>query len=130
MTNTGVDSSTQYYLVGASTAIEAAGEGPAMELGALAGRPLLLVLRIEAAIEQESLLVSVWASSDGKNWGAKPLFSFPEKFYAGVTPAALDLRQRDQIRFLQARWNANRWGRGYPVPFFKFSLEVEELKVP
>lgn len=130
MTNTGVVSGARHYLVEAGATIEAAGEAPAMELGALAARPLLLVLRIEEAIEQESLLVTVWASSDGKEWGAKPLFSFPEKFYAGAAPAALDLRQRPEVRFLQARWSANRWGRGYPVPFFKFAVEVEELKVP
>ena len=98
-----------------------------MELGALGGRALLIVLRIAEVIEQESLHVSVWGSPDGKDWGTKALFWFPERFYRGVTPAALDLSQRQEVKFLQGRWEANRWGRGYPRPYFKFSLEIQEL---
>ena len=38
-----------------------------------------------------------------------------------------DLSQRQEVKFLQGRWEANRWGRGYPRPYFKFSLEIQEL---
>jgi hypothetical protein len=117
------------YLVLPDTVIEAYGEGPAFDLGALAGRPVLVVLRIAEIIEQESLHVSIWGSADGKEWGDKALFWYPQKFYRGVTPAALDLRQRPEIKFLQARWDVNRWGRGYPRPFFKIAIEVQELAV-
>ena len=71
--------------------------------------------------------VSLWGSPDGKDWGTKPLFLFPERFYQGTTPAALELSQRPEIRFLQPRWQVNRWGRGYPMPRFKFSLEIQNL---
>lgn len=104
--------------------VETRGEGPALDLAAKAGQPLLLVLRVTEAIEQESLHVSVWGSTDGKNWGPKPLFLFPQIFYSGVTPAALDLAQRPEIRSLQARWEVNRWGRGYPRPHFVMSIEI------
>ena len=70
------------------------GTGDALELGALAGKPLLLILQIEEVVEQESLHVSIWGSADGQNWGTQALFWFPQKFYSGVTPAALDLAQR------------------------------------
>ncbi len=115
------------YWVQPETVVEAPGPGPPFELGQLASKSLLIILRVADIIEQESLHVSIWGSQDGKNWGQKPLFWFPEKFYCGATPAALDLRQRPQIRFLQARWEANRWGRGYPMPYFKFAVEVQEL---
>jgi hypothetical protein len=115
------------YLVKPDTVIEADGEGAALELGALAGKPVLIVLRIDEVIEQESLHVSIWGSADGRQWGEKALFWYPQKFYRGATPAALDLSQRPEIKFLKARWATNRWGRGYPRPYFKFAIEVREL---
>jgi hypothetical protein len=115
------------YLVHPGTVIEARGQSTAFELGALVGRPVMIVLRIEEIIEQESLHVSIWGSADGQAWGEKALFWYPQKFYRGATPAALDLSQRPEIRFLQARWETNRWGRGYPRPRFQVAIEVQEL---
>jgi hypothetical protein len=117
------------YLVPPETVIEASGAGPACELGALAGKPVLLVLRIAEIIEQQSLHVSIWGSVDGTAWDDQALFWYPQKFYRGVIPAALDLRQRPEVKFLQARWEVHRWGRGYPRPFFKVAIEVQELAV-
>jgi hypothetical protein len=116
------------YLVSPGTAVERSGSGTPFDLADLAGRPVLLVLRVDEIIEQEALHVSVWGSADGTNWGSKAVFWYPERFYCGITPAALDLSQRPEIRFLQARWEARRWGRGYPLPRFKFSLEVQHLR--
>jgi hypothetical protein len=115
------------YLVPLGTEVEAPGSSAAYELGALAGRPLVLVLRVAEVIEQELLHVSVWGSVDGQEWGETPLFWFPQVFYVGLKPAALNLPERPEIKFLQARWDAKRWGRGYPRPYFKFSLEVQAL---
>ena len=115
------------YLVPPGTEAEIPGSGAAYELDTLAGCHVLLVLRVDAAIEQESLHVSVWGSSDGQDWGANPLFWFPQLFYTGLKPAALNLRERPDIKFLQARWDVKRWGRGDPRPYFKFSLEVQPL---
>lgn len=114
------------YLVPAGSTAEESGKGAPLELGALAGKALLLMLEVGEVLEQESLHVSIWGSSDGQNWGSQALFWFPQKFYAGVTPAALDLGQRPDIKFLQARWETNRWGRGIPRPHFKFAVEVQE----
>ena len=119
-------SDTRLFLLN-DTTVEESGKGLALELGERSGKPLLLVLRVNEAIEQESLQVSVWGSADGKEWGPKALFLFPQVFYTGVTPAALDLAQRPEIKFLQARWDVNRWGRGYPRPRFVFSVDVQEL---
>ena len=118
--------STGGSLVPAGTTVEASGQAAALELGALAGKALLLILQIDGVLEQESLHVSIWGSADGQNWGTQALFWFPQKFYSGSTPAALDLGQRPDIKFLQARWEANRWGRGIPRPRFVFAVEVQE----
>jgi hypothetical protein len=113
------------YLVPLDTVIETAGAGAAFEVGALACSQVFIVLRISQVIEQESLEVSLWGSADGKEWGSKPLFSFPQKFYQGASPAAVDLRQRPDVKFLQVRWGVNRWGRGSPRPYFKFGVELQ-----
>ena len=114
------------YVIPPST-VETAGAGAAFELGSLAGRPVLIILQIVDIIEQESLQVSVWGSADTQDWGAQPLFSFPQKFYREVTPAALNLQVRPEVKLLQVRWELNRWGRGYPRPHFTFAVEIQEL---
>ena len=115
------------HLVPPGTPVETNGAGPAFELGALEGKPVIIVLGITKIFEQESLHVSIWGSADGKDWGQQALFWFPQKFYAGIAPAALDLRQLPGIKFLQARWGVNRWGRGDPRPLFEFGIEIQEF---
>jgi len=127
MSNSVMTNSTGVFLVPAGTTVEESGRGAPLELGALAGRALLLVLQVDEVLEQESLHVSIWGSADGQDWGTQALFWFPQKFYSGATPAALNLGQRPDIKFLQARWEANRWGRGIPRPLFRFALEVQEV---
>ncbi len=115
------------HLVPPDTQVETNGQSPAYELGASVGKPLMIVLGITEIIEQESLHVSIWGSADGQDWGQQALFWYPQKFYRGIAPAALDLRQQPGIRFLQARWELNRWGRCDPRPMFKFGVEIQEL---
>jgi hypothetical protein len=115
------------YLVPPETVAVSNGVGEPLKLGPLASKQLLIVLRVADIIEQESLHVAVWGAEDGKEWGKKPLFWFPQQFYRGATPAALDLSLKPQVKFLQARWEVNRWGRGYPRPYFVFSVEAEEF---
>ena len=126
MTNAATANSTLRYVVSADTTVEANGRSAAFDLGGLAGQHLLLVLRVEEILEQESLHVAIWGSADGQNWGTQALFWFPQKFYRGITPAALDLQQRPDIKFLEARWEVNRWGRGIPRPYFRLAVEIQE----
>jgi hypothetical protein len=126
MSNTVMENSAVRYMVPAGTIIEGPGHGAPLELGALAGKSILLILHVSEVLEQESLHVSIWGSADGQNWGTQALFWFPQKFYGGATPAALNLGQRLDLKFLQARWDTNRWGRGIPRPYFKIALEVQE----
>lgn len=120
-------SDTKVFLL-SDMVVEESGTGPSLDLGDRCGKPLLVILRVNEVIEQESLHVSVWGSADGKEWGTKPFFLYQQVFYAGVTPAALDLAQRPEIKFLQARWIVNRWGRGYPRPHFAFNVEIQDLE--
>ena len=71
------------YLVPPESITEAPGEGAVFDLATLAGKQLLVILRITEVIEQESLHVSIWGSADGKDWGKKPLFSYPQRWTSG-----------------------------------------------
>ena len=71
--------------------------------------------------------MSIQGSADGAQWDAKPLTSFPQKFYRGQHPMLLDLRQQPDIKFLRARWDVSRWGRGDPTPMFEFSVSIKEV---
>ncbi len=119
---------TTRFMVQPGTVVESDGESAAFDLGTASGKRVLIVLRIDEIIEQESLHLSIWGSADGQTWGDRPLFTFPQKFYRGATPAALDLAQRPEIKFLKATWKTNRWGRGTPRPYFEIAVEVEELQ--
>ena len=109
------------------TKVETNGTGPALELGASAGRSLLLTMGITKIVEQQSLDVSVWGSVDGADWGAQPLLAFPQKFYTGTYALLLDLDPRPEIRYLRAQWKVARWGVGSPTPMFVFYVFAEPL---
>lgn len=104
------------------TTVREAGTGPVMALGANQGSVLLLTLGITRIVEQESLDLSIWGSSDESDWGSQPLIAFPQKFYCGTYQLLLDLSQHPDVQFLRAKWQVNRWGRGEPVPLFDLYL--------
>jgi len=116
------------YLVPAGTSITAKGEGEAVEIGATQHRVFLALLEITNHVEQEALDVTVFGSPNATDWSAKPLLTFPQKFYRGETPLLLDLREQPEIRFLRARWDASRWGRGSETPMFEFSVKLNEVE--
>jgi len=110
------------------TTIREAGTGEAMDVAEFAGGVLLLTLGITRIIEQQSLDVSIWGSPDGKEWGAKPLISFPQKFYCGTYQILLDLAQHRDVRFVRPKWNVARWGKGDPKPLFGAYLFAQTVK--
>ena len=101
------------------------GESDPMALGDKAGGLLNLTLGITRIIEQESLDLSVWGSSDGAEWGDKPLAAFPQKFYCGTYSILLDLAEHSEVTHLKAKWKMSRWGRGEPKPLFGFYVFAE-----
>ena len=115
------------YLVPEKTVVTAKGSGAPLDVSGLGNRVLLLTLLITDIVEQESLDVSVWGSADGNTWGERALATFPQKFYRGEHPLLLDVTAQPQIKFLSARWEVNRWGRGSEMPMFEFSLAAKEV---
>jgi len=116
----------QAFLVPEKTVVSAKGDGPALDLSPAQNGVFLLTLTITDIIEQESLDVSIFGSADGAAWDAKPVGSFPQKFYRGESPMLLDLTGRD-VKFIRAHWEVNRWGRGEEKPMFEFHVALREV---
>ncbi len=114
-------------LVPEKTVANAKGDGPTLEISGSASRVFLLTLNITNIVEQEALDLSIYGSGDGAAWGAKPLASFPQKFYRGQHPVLLDLSGQVEVKFVRAHWEVNRWGRGTEVPMFEFQLTIKEV---
>jgi hypothetical protein len=110
------------------TTIREAGTSPEINIGECQGSCLVLTLGITRIIEQESLDLSVWGSTDGKEWGTKPIVAFPQKFYCGTYQLVLDLTPHPDIRYLRVKWSVNRWGKGGPKPLFGIYLFAQAMR--
>ena len=108
------------------TIIREAGTSPELSVESASGGLLLLTLGITRIIEQQSLDLALWGSADNAEWGAKPLISFPQKFYCGTYQLLLDLAQHTDIKYLRAKWQVSRWGRGDPKPLFGLYLFIQD----
>jgi hypothetical protein len=117
----------QTFLVPEKTTVNAKGDGAAIDISHAGAHVCLLTLDITNIIEQESLEVSIFGSADGAVWDAKPLSSFPQKFYRGQTPLLLDLAGNPNVKFVRAHWEVARWGRGTETPMFEFSVALKEI---
>ena len=115
------------FLVSEKTVVTAKGDGPAVDVSAAANRVFLLTLDITNIIEQESLEVSIYGSADDAAWSAKPIVSFPQKFYREQSPMLLDLTKHPDVKFVRAHWEVARWGRGTETPMFEFGLRLKEV---
>ena len=102
------------------------GVGPKIELGPDTGKLLVLTLGINRVVEQERLVVSIWGSSNGVDWGTRPLATFPPKFYCGMYSILLNLAKSTDVRYIRPEWRMNRWGKGDPTPLFGFYVYAEE----
>jgi hypothetical protein len=114
-------------LIPAGTRLDVTGDSAAFDISASATRTFLCRLTVTDQIEQESLDVSIWGSSDGEAWTKKPLLKLPQQFYRGTTKMILDLSLRPETKFIRARWELNRWGRVAPTPMFVAGLELAEI---
>jgi len=110
------------------TTVREAGTGPAVDLGVKRDETLIVTLGITRIIEQESIDLSIWGSADGADWGAKPIATFPQKFYCGTYQILVDLSEHPDVRYLRAKWGVNRWGKGDPKPLFTIYLFAQAMK--
>jgi hypothetical protein len=108
------------------TVVREDGTSSGIELATAQGKALEITLGITRIQEQESLDLSIWGSADGSDWGAKPLFAFPQKFYCATYSVSLDLTACPEVRFLRVQWKMNRWGRGEQKPLFGFYVFAEQ----
>jgi len=108
--------------------MEANGDGEAFDVSTSSTRTFLCLLTVTDQMEQESLDVSIHGSADGATWTPKPLLKLPQQFYRGHSKMILDLSLRTKIRFIRARWELNRWGRGAPLPMFVAGLELAAVR--
>jgi hypothetical protein len=115
------------FLVPEKTVVNAKGDGAAVDLSGASGQIFLLTLEISNIVEQEALELSIFGSADGAAWGAKPIVSYPQKFYRGEYPFLLDLTAHSDAKFIRAHWDLARWGRGSETPMFEFSLKIKEV---
>jgi len=102
------------------------GESVKIPIDEYLDQSLLLTLGITHAIEQESLDVDIYTSSDGKSWTDKPVVRFARKFYCGTYQMVLP---RSEARFLKAAWRVIRWGRIDSRPFFRFYVFAQATRV-
>jgi hypothetical protein len=117
----------EFSLIPVGTRLESSGEGAPLDISETVSRTFFCTLIITEQIEQESLDISIWGSADGQEFGKRPLLKLPQQFYRGTTKMVLDVSFRQEIKFLRARWELNRWGRVAPIPMFVASLELEEI---
>lgn len=109
------------------TKLESNADGQAFDVSASSTRTFLCELSVTEQLEQESLDVSLWGSTDGQDFGKRPYLKIPQQFYRGTTKMVLDLSLRPEVRFLRARWELNRWGRVAPTPMFVAGLTLTEI---
>ena len=114
-------------LISPNTKMESNGDGASFDISTSATRTFLCLLTVADQIEQESLDVSIYGSADGTTWTPKPILKLPQQFYRGTTKMILDLSLRPEIKFIRARWELHRWGRGAPLPMFVAGLELSEV---
>jgi len=90
-------------------------------------RAVQVTLGITTSVEQQSIDVSIEASTDGATWLAKAVAAFPQRFYVGTSALVIDLPFEPKIHFLRLRWHVNRWGRGSLQPHFGLYAVLEPL---
>lgn len=113
-------SKESYYLL-QETVSQQDGFGPAVVADP---NSTLLTLGITTALEQEQLDVTVWASSDGENWGERPVAKFCHKSYCGMYNLPLDLSRLPGVRHLRVKWRMSRWGGDRDRPLFGFYVAM------
>lgn len=104
---------------------QADGVGPEIQLGEDRGKLLVLTLGISSIVEREGIAVSVCGSSDGFDWGRKPLISFPQKYYCGLYSILLSLVRYPDIRYLRVVWTITPRATANVTPAFEFYVFAE-----
>jgi len=114
-------------LIKMGTRVTENGNGEPFDVRSSLTRTFLCTMDITDQIEQESVDVSIWGSTDGQDFGAKPILKIPQRFYRGETRQVLDLTTRPEVNVIRAQWELTRWGRVAPHPMFVIGLRLDEI---
>jgi hypothetical protein len=117
----------EFDLIPEDTLVKDNGDGEKVDVSASATRTFFCLMFITDQIEQESIDISIWGSTDGEMWGTHPILKLPQGFYRGETRAVLELALRPEVKFIRAKWELNRWGRVAPDPMFRVGLHLLEV---
>src|ERR1700677_4323694 len=117
----------EFVLIPPGTRLTANGDGQPFDISSSQTRTFICSMEITDQLEQESVDIFVWGSADGQDFGKLPLLKMPQRFYRGETRQALDLRLKPEVRFLRAKWELTRWGRGAPHPVFVLGFNLTEI---
>lgn len=98
------------------------GVGAATDLGPLRGKLLVVTLGINDVLEHEGLVVSIWGSATGTDWGTRPLLTFPQKSYCGQYATLLNLANHPAVKFLRVEWKMSRWAQRNSDVLFGFHV--------
>jgi|ERR1051326_411290 hypothetical protein len=108
------------------TVVTEDGVGPEIALESRE-KAMLLTLGITRIIEQETLDISLWGSTDCERW--YQVDAFPQKFYCGTYSMVVDLNRFPKTRYLRIQWKMSRWSKTQAKPLFAFYLFVEDVKL-
>lgn len=114
-------------LIPEGTVLTEKGDSHAVDISATKNRCFLLTLTITEAVEQEYLEMWLFGSIDGTTWGATPMATLPQRFYAGDYSTMIDLSSDPETKFLRVHWDLSRWGRGEIKPSFACGLRLREV---
>lgn len=99
------------------------GSGPVVEAQQTECR---FTLGITEVTERDDLVVSIWGSPDGENWGPRPLVEFPRKSYCGRYSVMVDLSKFPSVRQLRASWKIRDWTHNERNAQFGFYVQFAE----
>ncbi len=115
------------FLVPEKTIVTGKGDSAQLDISAASSAIFLTTLSITGVVEQESIDITLFTSTDGATWEAKAAATLPQRFYVGEYPQLVDLSAATGAKFLRAHWEVNRWGRGPTEARFEFGLRLREV---
>ena len=115
------------FLVPEKTIVTGKGDSAPLDVSAASSAVFLATLSITDVVEQESIDITLFTSTDGTTWDAKAAATLPQRFYVGEYPQLVDLSAATGAKFLRAHWEVNRWGRGPTEARFEFGLRLREV---
>jgi hypothetical protein len=106
-------------------AVRESGEGSVFDVRHYSSESLNLTFGITHAVENESIRIEIYGSTDGVFWAEKPIVSFTPKYYCGTYHLIVP---RGEARYIKAAWKLHRWSRADKRPFFRFYIFAEPAR--